>query len=130
MSTRHWLIVERDEAYLAQHPDDPDHPALTYAIECSDVAACPGWIECMEDHSGAPEDDGDDDEVTIHGVPHTYRYGYGWVVDYPGCPVQGAAHEGDDMVEIGRSHGPGRYELDVDWDDDFMGLTVAAEQSV
>ena len=55
----HWLIVERDESYIEKFGEDPDHPERTYRIECSDPAACPGWIECFKDHSGVSDDDSD-----------------------------------------------------------------------
>lgn len=122
-ATQHWLIVARDEEYLAKHEDDPDDPARTYAIECSDPAACPGWIECLEPHPAAPDpDEYDGDIVVMHGQEHEHRWGYGWTVDYPGCPVQGDALYGDSYLDIARTHGLGRHPIDADWDDTDVHL--------
>ena len=124
----HWLILERDEAYIAKFGEDPDHPERTYRIECSDPAACPGWIECFKGHDGVSDDDRDrgqdGEEVMIHGEAHTYRYGYGWCVDYPGCPVQSAALDGDDHLDIARTHGLGRHPIDEEWDDEYCRITA------
>lgn len=122
---RHWLIVGRDEPYIEKHGDDPDDPARTYAIECSDSKRCPGFIECLEDHTGAPDyDDTGDDEAVIHGVDHTYHYGYGWTVPYPGCVVQGVAFWGDDHLHIAKERGLGRHELETEWDDEYCTLNA------
>jgi len=131
MSTTHWLIIERDEDYIAKYGEDPDQPERKFSIECSDPAACPGWIECREDHSDATDEDNDrgldGDEVMLHGEAHTYRYGYDWCVDFPGCVVIERAFEGDDHLEIARTHGLGRHEIDTDWDDDTCYLIAVSD---
>ena len=70
-----------------------------------------------DDVSDDDRDRGQDgEEVMIHGEAHTYRYGYGWCVDYPGCPVQSVALDGDDHLDIARTHGPGRHPLHDEWE--------------
>ena len=125
--TRHWIVVEPDTAYIEQYGDDPDDPAIKWRIECSDPAACPGWMECPENHAGydpnveeSPAFDQYED-VMIHGVAHEWRTDYGWTVPFDGCPVQDG---GDDASDIAHEKGVGRWEVDDDWDDTTCYLTV------
>lgn len=107
--------------------------AYVVSVSCADPAGCPGWEECREDHAGYDYDDpnspayGEDEGVLIHGVLHDYRHGWGWVIDYPGCPVLGFAPD-QDFDEIDRTR-PGTYLLDVDWDDDHCYMTAVERVS-
>ena len=90
----------------------------------------PGWIECDGDHTGFDPDDETSpayDEwegVMIHGVPHDWHL-CEWTVPYTGCPVTDFAREQDfDGIDLSR---PGRWLLDVDWDDDDCYMTVIRE---
>lgn len=135
MST-HVLVVETDAAYLERlavlRPvtDDDRRDAMMWHIECSDPAACPGWVECDGDHAGFdPEDEtspGYDrwEDVMIHGELHDWRWGHGWTVAYSGCPVIGFA-EFDPPDECYPLR-PSRWPVDVDWDDTVCVVTVAA----
>ena len=105
-----------------------------YTISCP---GCVGWQECPEYHAPVRCDDpecclGADDEEDcpnshedpheFHGVSHTYRWGHGWTVPYPGC-VLAAQDLGDDVYEIARTYGPGDYLVDDDWDDEWATIT-------
>ena len=136
MTITHTFVVEPDTEYLEKLAvirrvtDDDREDATTWLIECSDPAACPGWVECGENHDGFDPHDEDSlaydkyEDVTIHGVPHEWRYGYMWTVDYPGCPVQGFAIDLEPPDELPRPLRPGRWEVDTDWDGDTCILTL------
>lgn len=115
-------------------PDgDPDSPYAwdrwhMSAIECSTPGGCGGWRECTLDHPGMDPDDEDSpafdaEEWEIHGVLHTWQ-GWTWSVPFDGCPVQEWADVSDlwDGVD-----GPGRYEIDADWNDTECYLTVVGK---
>lgn len=127
--TQHWIVVEPDTAYIEQYGDDPDDPAIKWRIECSDPAACPGWMECPENHTGYDPDDEESpafdeyEDVMIHGVVHEWRPGYDWTVPIDGCPVRDGAAD-DAASEIAYRKGVGRWEVDDDWDDVDCYLTV------
>lgn len=59
----------------------------------------------------------DEDEFVFHGVPHTWRYGYGWTVPFEGCVVDANDSCVDEAYDIAREHGPGTHEVDDDWDE-------------
>lgn len=107
--TEHHINVTIDGTY---HDDD----SFVATLECSDPEACPGWIECIEDHSGFdPEVTNEWEDVMIHGVLHReYMYGYGWVIDMPGCPALDIDWEMPDGIPMDR---PGRYLVDTEWED-------------
>ena len=102
---------------------------FTSSVTCI-PGGCHGWQECREDHAGFdPEDEEspafdliEDDEIEIHGVIHTWRYGWGWTVEFPGCVVAAndAVHEYAE--EILQEYGPGAYLVDDDWDDSSLTL--------
>jgi hypothetical protein len=139
----HIVTIRESEDH---HPDDPDYRC---EIECIAPEKCGGWWECMEAHEvdGVSAADGpyasvcpscggegdehvpwcDRDEFEFHGVEHTWRYGYGWTVPYEGCIVQANDSGWDDLYDIAREHGPGRYLVDDDWDDTTCYLTYAGE---
>lgn len=130
--TVHTVVVEVDQAYAARFPElDTEY---AWSLECSDPGACPGWVECTGDHTGSdPEDDTSPayeqwDDVAIHGLPHDYRYGHGWTVPDPGCPVVNNTSFGStylpDEVDMTRA---GRWEVDPDWDDTECTLTLIRE---
>ena len=131
--TRHWVTVTRDEDYIARFGDSPHDPAIKWAIECSDPAACPGWVECPENHTGYdPEDEESPafdqyEDVMIHGVVHEWRTGYGWTVPFDGCPVRDGG--GDDASDIAHEKGVGRWEVYDDWDDTDCYLTVVPQST-
>ena len=98
------------------------------AIECSTPGGCGGWLECTLDHPGIDPYDEDSpafdaEEWEIHGVLHTWQ-GWTWSVPFDGCPVAEWADVNDlwDGVD-----GPGRYEVDADWDDTECYLTVVGK---
>lgn len=103
----HTLIVEAD---------GPEDDSLT--LECTTPDLCKGWVECHEEgHGPSPyeTEDGDEDQE-FHGVPHTWQY-VGWTVDYTGpCIVNYCDWERP--ADAPYPMQPGRYEVDVDWDDD------------
>lgn len=142
----HILLVQLDyptqqrldagEYVLPEHVDD-----RVYLIECPD--GCDGWQTCLEKHEGQhvdvilPADQGPDDcqqcteppllhtawcgqeEFEFHGVIHTWRYGHGWTVPYPGCVVAATPWDSDfDRDDVPR----GRYEVQEDWDDESCWL--------
>lgn len=134
--TQHHAVVCLDRKYLRSIAD---HRRVTRAdvqdgymvtVECSDPGACPGWIECDGDHTGFDPDDeaspayDEWEGVMIHGVPHDWN-SWGWSVPYAGCPMTAFARE-QDFDGIDRSR-PGRWLLDVDWDDDECYMTVIRE---
>lgn len=132
MSAKHQLEVYLDEDFLSRladfRPVTAEDRAEAYAwrIVCSDPEACPAWVECEKDHAGYNPDDEDsvvfdchEDEVLIHGVIHEWRWGYGWTVAYPGCPVAVADYDLPEGVSLDR---PGFYPVDVDWDDDLCSV--------
>ena len=93
-------------------PDgDPDSP---YAWDRWDM----GVIECS-----TPGGCGHAEEWEMHGVLHTWR-GWTWSIPFDGCPVQEWADTGDLWDGI---DGPGRYEVDADWDDTECYLTVVGK---
>lgn len=125
MSTHH-VVIEVDEAYAERFP----HADAEYrwSIECSDPQGCKGWIECNEDHDGCDPDDEDsvmfdrhDDEVEIHGQTHEWHGMHGWVLDHPGCPVQGY---GADLPDGLHPMQPGRWEVEEEWDDTDLYLEL------
>lgn len=128
--------LDAGEYVLPEHPDSHHH-----WIKCIDPAHCNGWMECFrlhicphghDAHAGFDEpcDDGacpghdpdsdlpncfsGDDEFTFHGEHHTWRYGYGWTVKWPGCVV--ADNDWDVDVRLDRLP-RGEYEVQDDWDD-------------
>lgn len=127
MST-HYASVTVDEDHAARFPDH-ETEYLT-RIECSNPAACPGWQECRSgDHAGFDPDDerspafDEFEDVEIHGVLHDWRRGY-WTVPFKGCPV--VANFDCDIYGLPSPLRPGRWRLEVDWDDEDVYLTVAA----
>lgn len=138
--TEHYAVVRLDRAYLRRlarlrrvtREDVED--AYSVYVECSDPASCPGWIECDGDHTGYDPDDESSpaydmhrDTIMIHGVEHEWSDGYGWTVEYDGCPVKRWAQLVDtDALDTTR---PGRYLLDVDWMDDECYLDVVREET-
>lgn len=135
--SEHFVTVHVDAAHLDQlarfRPVTDADRADAYAatIECSDPAACDGWIECDKDHDGYdPEDEtspayDEFEDVMIHGVPHDWHYG--WTVPYAGCPVVGSCHLGWDVPEGIPMDRPGRYLVDDEWDDSLVSLTLVRE---
>ena len=131
MTVHHVVVkVDRDHlARLAKYWPVTDEDAYTASVECSDPAACHGWIECDGDHDGYDVDDEDSpafeqyDGFEIHGVWHDYN-SYGWVVDYPGCPVAGNADLYVDGIPMDRE---GRYEVEDYWDDTDCYLILVKE---
>lgn len=132
--TRHWVLVTRDEDYIARFGDDPDDPATKWTIECSDPSACEGWEECPGEHGGFDPNDEDSpafdeyEDVEIHGVPHEWRWGYGWTVPYAGCPVMGGSAD-DAPAEVAAAQGVGRWEVDADWDDTDCYLILVPQST-
>ncbi len=126
MTTTHTLNVAHSRWH---NEDDPD---FDLKLTCSDPAACPGWTECIGDHSAATDEDVDNgidgDEVVLHGVAHGYHYGYGWTVPFKGCPVVENDWV-DEARDIARDKGPGSYRVDAEWDDECMTITLAEDQS-
>lgn len=135
--SEHYAVVHLDREFLRRlaalrrvtREDVQD--AYMVTVECSDPAACPGWVECDGDHAGFDPDDetspayDEHEDVMIHGVLHGWQWGYGWTVDYSGCPVLGFADE-QDFDGLDRTR-PGRWLLDVDWEDDHCWMTVVRE---
>lgn len=127
---------------ITKSPDwEPDEPYWDWSIECATPDLCGGWWECRESHEviGLPQNDGpwnssedapwfEEEEFTFHGVEHTWRWGHGWTVPYPGCVVQ-TADIGDDVHEIASVHGEGVYLVEDDWDDTYCHLEVVVPKS-
>lgn len=136
MSVQHFVVVEVSQDCLEHcrraggHP--PEEDVYGWRIECSDRASCAAWIECDGDHSGMdPAEEASPaydqyEDVPIHGVPHEWRWSHGWTVAYAGCAAEG--HEGlmdpPDDVALDR---PGRWLVDIDWDDDECTLIPVKE---
>lgn len=128
--TTHVLVITPDTEYAKRFPDAD--PEVQWRVECSDPAACSGWRECGEPHEvggvsaadgpwDPPSDDVpwvDEDEFEFHGEDHTWRGGWGWTVEYAGCPVDafGDIELPDDLPQ---PITPGRYTIDVEWDDTY-----------
>lgn len=109
---------------------DTDDGSLDVKIICLADGDCGGWQECRENHDGADEGPWDCDEsdpwegkdvFDFHGVEHTWLDGHGWTVPFVGCVV--AASDCD--FPYGFSDlAPGRYEIDDEWDDTDLTLTL------
>lgn len=137
MSATHTVVVYLDNDYLTRlaaiRPVTTDDQADAYhaRIECSDPIACPGWIECFGDHTGMDPEDEDSpafdqwEDVEMHGVEHEWQSGYGWTIDYRGCPV--ADRDDWDVPDGIPMDRPGHYLVDVDWDDTYCHLTLIEE---
>lgn len=101
-------------------------------IVCSDPSDCPGWQECDKNHQGYDPEDEDSpvydqyEDVMIHGELHNWHDGgFGWTVEYDGCPVQGNPFlDTPDGIPLDRH---GTYLLDDDWDDADLYLTLVKE---
>jgi hypothetical protein len=119
-----------------------------FSVECLVGNGCSGWLECGEPHTvgNADASDGpfdcdedapwyDEDEWEFHGIIHTWHYGFGWTVPYPGCVVAGSAVDPpDDLWQtVGGEHrlNPGRWLVDDDWDESecYLSLLGPAEPS-
>lgn len=129
----HHLIVTKEADF------DPEDPYYDTQILCLAPEKCGGWWECREPHEvdGRSAEAGpwnsedcdpwvEEEEFTFHGVEHTWRWGYGWTVPYPGCvvAVNDSAVEGAD--ELAQQHGEGRYLVDDDWDETTCYLTYVS----
>ena len=123
--SRHILVKEIDTDYAERLPDFP--PQYRYLIECPEGNRCEGWAEYREAHEvdGVSANDGPDDcepealwaaeeEFDFHGATHTWKYGWGWTVAYPGCVVQGSDFDPPDELY---ALPVGRYVVEDDWDD-------------
>lgn len=140
----HVLTVTKGEDWF------PDQPDWSGSITCLNVAQCNGWWECGKPHEvgGVSAADGpyendcsgehgvstdraghlpwcDEDEFEFHGVLHTWRWGYGWTVPYPGCVVQTSDAISDAAYDIGQQYGEGDYLVDDEWDDTSCTLIYA-----
>lgn len=113
----------------------PDQHAWDIEVTCLNPLRCDGWWECLEDHEqdgisaadGPWESDEDapwleEEEWDFHGVTHTWRYGHGWTVPYPGCVVAVNDDVRDQGWWIAEEHGAGVYAVEDDWDDEFVAL--------
>jgi hypothetical protein len=130
MTSTHILVKEID-------PEDPE--GFRYRIECQVPDSCDGWIECDKPsefgcrYADSPYDCPDDapwsglNEFEFHGVPHTWRDGYGWTVPFEGCIVAWADWEPPDEVE---TLPPGRYQVEDDWDDTSLYLNYVGPEEV
>lgn len=135
--TQHYGIVYPDENYLtrlatirtvtARDRDD----AYAFRVECSAPGQCSGWQECPDSHEGMDPEDEDSpafdqfEDVMIHGALHEWMSPHGWTVPYSGCPVEGiGSWEAPDGLDMSR---PGRYLLDVEWDESEAYLAVVEE---
>lgn len=141
--SKHYMVVHEDTGYLTrleemgrEITDEIREDAWTHSIECSDPSDCPGWQECPESHAGMDPDEEDSpaydqyEDVEIHGVLHDWKSEYGWTVPFEGCPVvECAAFWGNDVDGKYDPNRPGRYLLDVKWDDQSVYLTVVEEVS-
>jgi hypothetical protein len=121
----HLLTITPTEDHTEEDSD------YRFEITCHEPEKCNGFWECMEPHkvdgksaAAGPYDCSyddpwcDEDEFEFHGVVHTWHYGWGWTVPYPGCVVAANEHWTDDAWDIAREHGPGVHEVDDDWNDD------------
>lgn len=110
-----------------------------WTLECDNPDVCGGWLECPEVHEvdgwsadAGPHSAGTStscpwfgrDEFTFHGVAHTWMFGHGWTVPYPGCVVADAGSIGDEAADIFEAHGVGRFVVDDDWGDTTCWLEV------
>lgn len=127
----------------------PEHiDSRTYSIQCPDPKHCVGWMECNRRHickhghsagdgfdensedgpcPGHDDDDlpncfSGDEEFQFHGEWHTYRYGWGWTVRWPGCVVADADWDYGDVD--GDRLPRGEYEVNDDWDDTSCSLEL------
>lgn len=132
MSTAHVLVIEPDTKYAKQFPDAD--PEVLWRVECSDSAKCNAWEECNTPHEveGLSAADGpyecpeempwfDEPEFEFHGELHTWRQGWGWTVEFAGCSV-GEFRDAELPDDLPQPVAPGRYTIDVDWDDDYCTL--------
>lgn len=134
--SEHYIEITRDTVglgRLGKYRSITDKDVKDYyaaRLICTDPSTCPGWIECDKDHTGYDPDDetsvvfDEYEDVLIHGEYHNWRYGYGWVVDFPGCPVTGNDWEVPDEIDTKRD---GKYLVDVEWEDEFVYLSVVKE---
>lgn len=133
--SEHHITVRVDEEYLTFLADlrtvtnEDRETAYVAVLECSDPAACPGWIECRESHEGFDPEEEDSpaydmyEDVEIHGVLHDWRWGYGWTLEYAGCPLIMAEPDVPDDIPMDRT---GKYLVDAEWDDTDCHLTRIA----
>ena len=126
----HKIVVTRDERGLARlaalRPVTEQDRADYYAwrVVCSDPAGCPGWVECTETHEVDDDPWGDFDRYLFHGVMHDWRAGYGWTVDYAGCPVEDSDTELPDGIDTTVDD---EYPIEVEWDDELCVLIPKKE---
>lgn len=136
-------LLEMGFLVLPEHQDN-----RTWSIRCEDPENCDGWQECFESHvcehgrdasrgydedsespgicpGGGPDDACDCwaglEDFEFHGIMHTYRWGYGWTIKYPGCVVA-AARDFTDAPDYWESKPRGEYEIRDDWDDEQLTL--------
>jgi hypothetical protein len=137
----HLLTISKSEDW---YEDDPD---WNFDITCTDPKTCNGFETCPEPHviNGFSAGDGpydseclaceygekssfkhspvcDNDEFEFHGVMHTWQsFEFGWTVPFDGCVVIASRNWSDGVGESGweiaSAHGPGIYDVDVDWGD-------------
>jgi hypothetical protein len=131
-----------------------DQPDWRGEIECLSADECGGWQECREPHliggwsvDGGPyETSGclacehgpkssfkhvpwcDEEELVLHGVVHTWRWGHGWTVPFEGCVVAVNDYVCDSVFDIGQQHGEGRHLVDDEWDDHWCALIYAGAE--
>lgn len=118
----HYVTVTVDPGGVPDGPFAWDYLVID-SIECSVPGGCGEWQVC--DHPEDPYDEGDPtfdvEEWEFHGVLHEWN-GMTWVAPFRGCAV---AEWGDDTSTLWDDiDGPGRYEVDDDWDDTECYLTV------
>lgn len=117
--TKHIITISCDE----QCRQD----ACRWRVTCTVEGGCGGWMECGEPHEvdGISAADGphdcdpdapwaDCDEFTFHGVDHEWRVGYGWTVDYDGCPITPWHFDLPDGIDTTRN---GSWLVENEWDD-------------
>lgn len=134
-----------DEGHLMypEHLDDRH-----YSVLCPHPDECNGWMECLRQHicphghsagmgfeemssdGPCPGHDNDNDpncysgydEFNFHGEWHTYRYGWGWTTEWPGCVV---ADADIDFYYLPVERLPrGEYPVNDDWDDTYCTLEL------
>lgn len=138
MST-HYVVVEESQAYLDHCRKRGITPLRAdiyrWRIECGDRAACPAWVKCDGVHADMDPEDEDSpaydlwEDVEIHGVVHQWRWGHSWTISLVGCAAEG--REGLMDLPDGIAHDrPGRWLVDVDWDDDECVLSAVEEAPV